>query len=182
MIDRGTLAGAVHHALGDPPDDRAAIRAAGEFALARSAPAIRAAIVLRAWRARPLSADNLLIVCAALGLDPVTLRAASPGMPQRNGMILWPYFAAGLSVWRHSRDMTIREAGDRVSVSSATLYRAERCRPVSDESYLALCTALGGHPHDWTATPDQHAAWQADTVVNVSRVTGCETERAGRAA
>jgi hypothetical protein len=35
-------------------------------------------------------------------------------------------------------------------VSNATICRAEQGRPISAESYLALCAFIGTHPHHFT--------------------------------
>jgi hypothetical protein len=117
---------------------------------ALAALAIRAGVPRRAISRivadQPVNAGAFLNVCGALGLDPVT----GGGRPLAVGFdIQWGFFGCGLKRTRMLRKLSVRQAAQLANVSVATVSRAEAGRPISAESYLALCAFIGPHPHHY---------------------------------
>ena len=166
IADRARLSAAVTSALGCPDTRRALARAAGAFAVAHG---LKARTILRAVHCQPLSAEGRLELCAALGVDPVTLRKWKPGDCRRLGPIL-PYVrAARLVHWRREKGLGLRPAASRLGVSFSTVRRAERGEKISDHALIAMCRGLDIHPHALTGTPEQAAAVGDMPMPDVSR-------------
>jgi hypothetical protein len=117
---------------------------------ALAALAVRAGVPRRAISriaaGQPVNAGVFLNVCGALALDPVTggRRPLAVGFE-----IQWWFFAYGLKGARMLRKLSVRRAAQLANVSVATISRAEAGRPISAESYLALCAFIGRHPHHY---------------------------------
>lgn len=130
----------------------------------------------RAIARRPLSAEPHLALCAALGVDPVTLLAlgglARPPRPIA-GPIAWWHLAVGLVIRREVDGVALRAAAARVQVSPATFVRAEAGRVVSTDAFFRLCAFLGLHPHDVTARDDARPA--AVAARNLGQKPDCFT-------
>ena len=64
--------------------------------------------------------------------------------------IQWWLFACGIKMTRMLHKLSTRRTASLTKVSAATISRAEAGRPISAQSYLALCTFIGTHPHHYT--------------------------------
>ena len=118
---------------------------AGLAALAVRADVPRRAIS-RILAGQPVNAGTYLRVCGALGIDPVT----GESCPPVGGFdIQWWLFACGVKMTRMLHQFSTRRAARLIKVSGATISRAEAGRPISAESYLALCAFIGTHPHHY---------------------------------
>lgn len=87
-----------------------------------------------------------LNVCARLGIDPMTGEATS--LNARPGTLALWHIAAGCSITRDLRKLSMRAAALECGVSAATLTRLENGLPVSIESVLAVCEFIGVHPFE----------------------------------
>lgn len=155
IADRARLSACLTGALGVPDTKRALARAAGAFAVRHG---LKARTILRAVACQPLTAEGRLQLCAALGVDPVTLRKSKPGDCRRLGPILPYVLAARLVHWRRERGLGLRPAASRLGVSFSTVRRAETGERISDHALIAICKGLDIHPHALTGTPEQAAA------------------------
>jgi hypothetical protein len=111
-----------------------------------------------AAQAKPLPADEHLALCAALGVDPVTLASPAADMPPFGGAVLWISFGCALTIARHLKGHDQRATAEAARVSLVTVSRAEHGRPLSVASFVRLSSYAGLHPHVWTAAPRAHEA------------------------
>jgi hypothetical protein len=118
---------------------------------ALSALAVRAdlsrRVIGRAASGQAINASAYLRLCGLLGLDPVN---GDKHEPREIGDVQWWFFGWGVKGARLLRKTSVRQAARISGVCNATICRAEQGRPISAESYLALCSFIGAHPHHFT--------------------------------
>ncbi|WP_020178066.1 hypothetical protein [Methylopila sp. M107] len=101
---------------------------------------------------RPGRADKVLAICAALALDPLTLRPLDAAVPRFEGRLFWKGFGCGLTLVRMVNGHAQRRVERLAGVPLATVCRAEMGRPIEIHGYVALCAYAQRHPHLWSVT------------------------------
>lgn len=105
--------------------------------------------------------SEFLNVCVLLSIDPLTGGEPAPFVvraPARIGKLALWHIAAGCSITRKLRKLSVRAAADECGVSASTLTRLENGLPVSIESILAVCDFIGVHPFHYMQSEKRRAA------------------------
>lgn len=98
-----------------------------------------------------ISAGNLIRICGAIGLDPMTLE---PCECQALGEFSLGLFALGLNIRRRLRKHSLRKVAAAAGLKHLSVHRAEGREPVAIKATLAICKYIGVHPFKYCADPN----------------------------